>query len=102
MPKRKQSKITKSARNEACSIRFPGICTFNDEQTVFCHISTVFKGVGLKSPDLFGVFGCAACHDVLDGKRKHSFSEAELYEATLDALVETQSKLVDKGLNCIS
>ena len=96
--KKKQSKITKSARNEACAIRLPSICTFNDEQTVFCHINTVFKGVGLKSPDLFGVYGCAACHDVLDNRRKHDFSEAEIYEATLDALIETQSKLVDKGL----
>ena len=98
----KQTKITKSARNEDCSIRLPTICSFDETKTVFCHINTVFKGVGLKSPDLFGIYGCSDCHNVLDGRRPHKFTEAELYEATLDALIETQSKLVSKGLLCIS
>ena len=93
-----QTKITKSARGEDCSIRLPTICSFDESKTVFCHINTVFKGTGLKSPDLFGIYGCSDCHDVLDGRRKHSFTEAELYEATLDALVETQYKLVSKEL----
>jgi len=93
-----QTKITKSARGERCAFRFPGICNFNTETTVFCHINTKYKGIGMKSPDLFGAYGCSNCHDALDGRSNKLFTESDVR----DAMVETQYKLLEKGLICIS
>lgn len=94
----KQTKITKSARDEECSFRFPGICNRNPETTVFCHINTNYKGTGMKSPDLFGAYGCSSCHDALDNRRNDPVEP----QWVLDAMVETQFKLMEKGLVCIS
>jgi hypothetical protein len=88
------SKIRKSARDEDCSLRIPTICNFNPETTVLAHLNTKFKGMGLKSPDLFGVYACSNCHDVLDGRRNHPIDA----QSVMDALFETQKKLIDKGL----
>jgi hypothetical protein len=61
------------------------------ETVVFCHLNSNFRGVGLKSPDLFGVYGCHWCHSMLDK------SEIDAHEQ-LRALQETQMKLFNKGL----
>lgn len=65
------SKITESARDEACQIRIPGICNHRPETTVFCHAngSAAGKGIGMKSNSLLGAYGCSDCHDVVDGRR---------------------------------
>ena len=89
-----QTKITKSARGEDCAFRFPGICNFDPEKTVFCHINTKFKGTGMKSPDLFGAYGCSSCHDALDGRSNKMFTWSDV----MDAVFETQYKLMEKGL----
>ena len=91
------SKITKSAELEDCAFRFPGICNHNPETTVFCHINTKYKGVAIKSPDAFGAYGCSSCHDALDGRRNDPVQP----QWVLDAMVETQYKLMEKGLLCI-
>jgi len=98
----KQTKITKSARGENCAFRFPGICNHNNETTVFCHINTKYKGVGMKSPDLFGAYGCSSCHDALDGRNPLPLAYPVQDQWVLDAMVETQYKVMEKGLICIS
>ena len=64
------SKIRESARGEACQIRIPGVCNFDPATTVWCHAngSAAGKGIGMKSHDLLGAYGCSACHDVIDGR----------------------------------
>lgn len=89
-------KIRQSARGEECSFRFPGICNFNPETTVWCHINTKFKGMGTKSNDLHGAYGCSDCHDALDGRTIGEVKVKDKY--VLDAIVESQMKLIDKGL----
>ena len=61
------TKITESARGQECQIRLPG-CKSNPESVVWCHAngSAAGKGIGMKSPDLLGAYGCSACHDVVD------------------------------------
>lgn len=86
----KSSKITKSARGEECSLRVSPNCQ-DGETVVFCHLNSNFRGVGLKSPDLFGVYGCASCHALLDSSKVD-------YKDQLRALQETQMKLYQKGL----
>ena len=92
----KQTKITKSARGEDCSLRIPGVCNFNPETTVFCHIG---HGPARRNFD-FGVYGCSSCHDVID-RRVHlddAWENSQLPVYQLSALRETQEKLIDKGL----
>ena len=93
-----QTKITKSARGEDCAMRLPFVCNFNTETTVLAHFNTIEKGMGIKSKDIHAAYLCSDCHDVIDGRRKHDFTEAELYQAKFDSMVETQLKLINKGL----
>lgn len=84
------SKIRKSAQGESCTLRLDG-CKDNQETVVFCHLNTPYKGIGLKSPDLFGVYGCYHCHTLLDAHKATA-------EDKLRALIETQYRLIQKGL----
>ena len=87
-----QSKITKSAKNETCSLRVSSNCSHDEEgKVVLCHLNSNYRGVGIKSPDIFGVYGCYECHQLLDASKVS-------HEDQLRALQETQMKLVDKGL----
>jgi len=84
----KSKKIRESARGEACTLRVSPYCQ-DGETVVFCHLNTNFRGVGIKSPDLFGVYGCVYCHSMLDK------SEVEHCDQ-LRALTETQIKRYEK------
>lgn len=86
----KSKKIRNSARNEACSLRVSPQCQ-DGETVVYCHLNSNFRGVGLKSPDLFGVYGCYHCHVLLDANKIDAKDQ-------LRALQETQMKLFEKGL----
>ena len=87
------SKIRKAAQGQPCTLRLTG-CLPGNETVVFCHLNTPFKGIGLKSPDLFGVDACAHCHDVLDRRKKGDITDAD----KLRALFETQKRRLDMGL----
>jgi len=88
------TKIRKSAKGEDCSLRIPSVCNFNTETTVLAHLNTKFKGVALKSPDIFAVYACSNCHDALDNRSNNKIETRWI----MDALFETQKKLIDKGL----
>ena len=86
----KSKKIRESARGEDCSLRESPECQ-DGETVVFCHLNSGFRGTGIKSPDLFGVYACYQCHQILDAGEV-------LYKDQLRALQETQMKLYHKGL----
>lgn len=94
------SKITQAARGEDCTIRLGGICNFNPETTVFCHLTGVRfrKGIASKVSDALGAFGCSCCHDAIDGRIKTPYSALELKLAHYEGVFETQLKLMDKGI----
>lgn len=83
-------KIRDSAKGEDCSLRVHPNCQ-DGETVVFCHLNTNYRGMGLKSPDLFGLYSCAACHSMLDQSKVSA-------EDQLRGLIETQMKLAEKGL----
>jgi hypothetical protein len=87
----KQTKITKSARGESCSLRVSPNCTDEEGYVVLCHLNSNFRGMGIKSPDVLAVYGCSYCHALLDK------SEVD-YQDQLRAFQETLMKLIDKGL----
>lgn len=62
------SAIRKSAEGMPCQIRLPGICNHDPATTVWCHGngSAAGKGIGMKSHDLLGAYGCSNCHDIYD------------------------------------
>ena len=86
----KSKKIRNSARGEDCSLRVSTNCQ-DGETVVFAHLNSNYRGVGIKSPDLFGVYACYGCHIWLD-------AGAVDYQDQLRALQETQMKLYNKGL----
>ena len=93
----KQTKITKSAKGEECQVRFPGVCNFNDETTIFAHLGGA--GMALKQPDLFGAYCCSDCHDLADGKiHDHNYVKIELEAYFYEGIFRTQQILLDKGL----
>jgi len=94
------SAITKSARGESCAVRMPGVCNGNSETTVLAHISGVRfgHGVGKKVSDIHGAYCCSSCHDALDGRVKTPYSREGLKLMHYEGVIETQLKLIDKGL----
>ena len=86
----KSKKIRDSARGEDCSLRVSSNCQ-DGETVIFAHLNSNYRGTGLKSPDLFGVYACYTCHTALDSGDVTSTDQ-------LRALQETQMKLVSKSL----
>ena len=86
----KSKKIRDSARGEDCSLRVSTNCQ-DGETVVFAHLNSNYRGVGIKSPDLFGVYACHLCHTALDSGDVSSADQ-------LRALQETQMKLYNKLL----
>lgn len=94
------SRITDSAKGEDCTVRIPGICNYQPETTVYAHINSVRlgHGVGKKNQDIHGCYACSSCHDVIDGRRKSAFGKEAIKNMQYEAVMETQLKLIEKGL----
>lgn len=90
------SKITKSAKGEECQIRIPGYCNGNPETVVFCHLGGA--GMGRKSNDIHGAYGCSSCHDVIDSRVPCHLNHNTIKLYFLEAVTRTQLILIDKGL----
>jgi hypothetical protein len=88
----KSNKLRASARDQDCTLRLVGVCNFNPETTVLCHVG-VGSGFGTKSGDNMAVFGCSSCHAEIDAKPK-GFYGADI----IRALGETQQIWIDNGL----
>jgi hypothetical protein len=78
------TKIRASARDQECTLRFPGVCNYRTDTTVLCHSNLLEdgKGYGIKAPDEKGAYGCCRCHDVLDGRAKRPVGMS--YEVMID------------------
>lgn len=94
------SKITDSARMQDCTIRFPGICSFNPEETVFAHISGVRFGHGTAIKTKFGAYACARCHDLVDSRltRPSEVTRQDVLMAHYEGTFETMILLNKKRL----
>ncbi len=92
------SKLTKSARGRDCTLMIYPYCNGNPETTVFCHLPSDRKGMGIKSPDWWGAYGCSTCHDIIDGRMKTDLIEIEIQRCMMRGLFRTQSIMFDEGL----
>jgi hypothetical protein len=92
--------LRKAARGQDCTIRLVG-CNHNPETTILAHLSGIrFKhGIGKKVNDLHGAWCCSSCHDLIDSRvRTTHYSREELKLAHLEGVIETQIKLIEKGI----
>lgn len=92
------SKLRKSARGQMCTLQIYPYCNNNKETTVLAHIPSNYKGLGMKSPDYFGVYACHNCHDVIDGRTKTDLSKEEILRCQLRALEKTWERMIEAGL----
>lgn len=91
-----RSKVLRdSARGQQCTLQIPGTCNQNPETVVLCHLDGEEKGRGLKTDDLFAVYGCSACHAAIDG---HSLSRLEKMWYEHRALRRTLKRMVNIGI----
>ena len=92
--------LRKLAKGQDCLIRVPGYCTFDPTTVVLCHYRLMgMSGIGFKSPDLFGAYGCAVCHAIVDRQQKcEEFHPFELRLMLAEAVFRTQAVLIDKGI----
>lgn len=91
--------LRREARGRECMVRSP-VCSAIPEQTVLAHVRMAgLSGMGIKSPDLFGAWCCAPCHQLVDTGR---YFDTELTRDDRDLLllqgmVRTQAALLKEG-----
>lgn len=79
-------------------MRLPGICNWDRTTVVLAHINRGgVGGMGMKAPDVAGVFACSACHDVLDGRQKSPYRQDVLDGYIVDAMCRQLKWWVDNG-----
>lgn len=93
------SRLTAFARRQDCTLRLAPYCNGDSATVVACHLPGGDRGVGLKAPDWWSVHGCAACHDIIDGRNgSHGLDPLEIQRALLRAHFLTMRRCVDAGL----
>ena len=93
----RSAKIRQSARGESCTMNSPQ-CNYNPETVVWCHsnFGEHGKGYGIKAHDMFGFYGCSACHYWLDIGTTAS-AEEKRFRFSL-AHARSLLRLIEKGI----
>ena len=94
------STIRNSARGMQCQIRLPGICNHNPETVVWAHGngSAAGKGIGMKSHDLLGAYGCSNCHDAYDRRMPVDLPRADVELAFWEGHARSLVLLIERGI----
>ena len=96
--KQGKTRLRAAAEGQECTLMIYGVCNYDVETTVGCHIREIgFCGMALKPSDLFMLDGCSACHKILDAKNmwdQHGLT----YKAVMLAVMETQTRRMNAGL----
>jgi hypothetical protein len=92
---RLKGNLRKLAEGKPCQIRLVGICNRRDDTTVLCHRrgSATGGGLGLKPHDIFGAWGCSACHAYVD--THHDDATQVAFD---EGVFRTQQKYLDMGV----
>lgn len=89
------SALTDYAKGKPCLIRAPGICTFQDEQTVACHVPLMdYHGTAFKMADWFIAFGCFNCHACVDRVRYMHLDKELVRTWHLEGMIRTQAYII--------
>lgn len=76
------------------------VCNGNPDRVVWCHsnFSEHGKGVGLKAHDIFGFYGCDACHDWFDRASRTTLTPDERREWFYRAFSKSLLVLLELGV----
>lgn len=87
------------AKGQECMIRLPG-CSFDNEQTVLCHLRFPSTGMSTKERDVFGAWGCHHCHMIVDGQAPppEGWTKEAVLIAFYEAVFRTQEQLIKDGM----
>lgn len=91
-------KLRSSARGEDCTLQIVGVCSYNPDTVSLCHLPDESNGMGKKSDDISAVFGCDACHSVLDGRVPYIWEDGEKEFYMRRAMVRTWRRWIERGL----
>lgn len=91
----RSDKIRNAANGEPCTMQGP-YCNYDSSTVVFCHSNSYAdgKGKGQKAHDIFGFFGCSACHDWFDGSL-YPENRSGKYEYFHEAMKKTWLRLIE-------
>lgn len=95
-PAIRSKKLRDSARGQECTLRFQPGC--DPDTVVLCHLPGRGRGVGYKGNDTHAVYGCARCHDQLDGRAPRYMHADAFWLSVVRALDETHDRMVRAGL----
>ena len=93
---KKLTKIQASAKGEECTLRIDDYI-HEPETVVLCHAPYPGRS-GTRKDDWWAAYGCARCHDIVDGRTWKQIPREEMDRFWLRAIHETQSRLIEKGL----
>jgi len=93
-----QTKLTKAARGQECTIQIHPYCNMDPDTTVFCHAPSSDKGMATKSPDYWGADGCSTCHAIVDGSHATHLSADEIYRCFMRGVFRTLKRRIEQGL----
>lgn len=90
--------ILDHAQGQPCQLGL-ACCCGDNETTVFCHLNGADfgKGMGMKTHDIAGFFGCWRCHNAYD-LATHGLTDAEISRAVLRATINTWLILIRDGI----
>lgn len=84
--------LRREAIGRVCTIRLPDC---NSEPCCLCHWrQSGISGLGLKSPDFLGAWGCYSCHTKVDTTERHNVATQLRFAK---AVFETQMQLYREG-----
>ena len=87
------------AKGKPCMVRIPNVCNHNPETTVLAHIRRAGTGMGMKPPDIIGVWACSDCHDSIDRRNNMgAYTKLEIDSFILDALCRQLDWYVREGV----
>lgn len=101
----RSKKLTNAAKGQECTLQIEGVCMGGTETTVACHSPLWEDRNGTKAPDFAIAFGCMACHDVLDRRRKTKFAFGPMHLCEEDqrfyfhrGMTRTLANLFERGI----
>ena len=94
----KSQKLRDSAKGEQCTLNIAGICNYDPETTVLCHLPSEIAGS--KSTDISSAYGCSSCHQVIDNRSRLSAEDYEFY--CRRGQVRTLTRMEERGLITIA
>lgn len=94
----RQTKLTKAARGQDCTVQLYPYCNGMPETTVLAHAPSEYKGFGIKSPDWWGADACSTCHDIIDGRINTDIHRDEIYRAHIRGVFRTIQRRIEQGI----